>query len=62
LIIYAYEERDRQEVIAQGHQARVLIADAHNRCATFLHQSLEVQGGRWQFHDGSDRRELVSQP
>lgn len=40
LIIYAYETRERTEVLQQGHQAKVLVADKNNRCQQFFAQSL----------------------
>ncbi|MGH2415733.1 MAG: aspartate 1-decarboxylase [Microcystaceae cyanobacterium] len=40
LIIYAYEERDRAEVLRNGHTARVMVADEQNRCQEFFYQTL----------------------
>lgn len=40
LIIYAYEERDRSAVLAEGHQAQVVVADENNRCQQFFSQTL----------------------
>ncbi|MGK7940941.1 MAG: aspartate 1-decarboxylase [Crocosphaera sp.] len=40
LIIYAYEECDRQEVLQTGHTARVLIANQDNKIDDFLIQTL----------------------
>jgi aspartate 1-decarboxylase len=40
LIIIAYEYRDRAEVMQQGHQAKVIVADEHNRCREFIEQDL----------------------
>lgn len=40
LIIYAYEERDRAEVLREGHTAQVMVANEHNRCQEFFSQSL----------------------
>ena len=40
LLIYAYEERDRDEVFKHGHQAKVMIADATNHCQEFYYQRL----------------------
>lgn len=42
LIIIAYAERDRTEVLQQGHQAKVLIADENNRCHQFMYQNLTI--------------------
>ncbi|GCA95929.1 aspartate 1-decarboxylase [Microcystis aeruginosa] len=44
LIIYAYEQRPRQEVLEKGHFAKVLVADAENRCQQFFEQSLIPRG------------------
>jgi aspartate 1-decarboxylase len=46
LIIYAYETRDRAEVIKQGHQAKVWIGDGNNQCQEFLLQSLVPSSDR----------------
>ena len=40
LIIYAYEECDRHEVLHKGHTARVLIANRENKIDDFLVQTL----------------------
>lgn len=40
LIIYAYEERDRHQVLQEGHTARVMVADENNRCQEFMVQTL----------------------
>lgn len=40
LIIYCYEERDRAEVLRNGHTARVLVADEQNRLQQFFYQTL----------------------
>lgn len=53
LIIIAYEYRDRPEVMRDGHQARVLIADEHNHCLEFMEQNLVSQGDRLQFNSSS---------
>ncbi|MEL6582018.1 MAG: aspartate 1-decarboxylase [Cyanobacteria bacterium J06621_12] len=49
LIIIAYEYRDRAEVMSQGHQAKVMVADEDNRCREFMEQSLINQGGKLEF-------------
>ncbi|MGK7935293.1 MAG: aspartate 1-decarboxylase [Xenococcaceae cyanobacterium] len=53
LIIIAYEERDRAEVLSQGHQAKVLVADENNCCQEFLLQSLIADGDKLQFQQKS---------
>jgi aspartate 1-decarboxylase len=50
LIIYAYEECDRAEVLVQGHQARVMVADANNCPLEFFSQTLIPKGNRVDFH------------
>jgi aspartate 1-decarboxylase len=51
LIIYAYEERDRADVLCNGHQAKVLIADENNGCQEFLYQTLNPsQDNKVEFH------------
>lgn len=40
LIIYAYEERDRAEVLKFGHHAKVLVADENNQTQQFFEQTL----------------------
>lgn len=41
LIIYAYEECDRHEVLKNGHEAFVMVADEQNNCQEFYHQTLK---------------------
>jgi aspartate 1-decarboxylase len=54
LIIYAYEERDRAEVLRDGHQARVLVTDEHNRPQEFFYQTLNsTQGEGVEFNSTS---------
>ncbi|HHP7229997.1 MAG TPA: aspartate 1-decarboxylase [Xenococcaceae cyanobacterium] len=53
LIIIAYEERDRAEVIKEGHQAKVLVADSKNRCQDFIEQNLITQGNTIKLHSAS---------
>ncbi|MUG91085.1 aspartate 1-decarboxylase [Scytonema sp. UIC 10036] len=50
VIIAAYEERDRAEVFRTGHEARVVIADEHNRCKKFFSQILEPCQSKLLFH------------
>ncbi len=50
VIIAAYEERDRTEVFRTGHEARVVIADEHNRCKQFFYQTLAPCQGKLIFH------------
>ena len=49
LIIIAYEYCDRAEVMSQGHLAKVIVADEHNRCAEFMEQSLVNRVGKLEF-------------
>ena len=52
VIIAAYEECDRAEVLRTGHEARVVIVDEHNRCKQFFSQTLEPSQGKLLFHSG----------
>ena len=54
LIIIAYEYRDRSEVMSQGHQAKVIVADEHNHCLEFIEQRLVNESGKLQFQSSSD--------
>jgi aspartate 1-decarboxylase len=53
LIIIAYESCDRSEVMRNGHQAKVVVTDEHNRCQEFIEQSLVPQGGNLEFRSSS---------
>ena len=53
LIIIAYEYRDRAEVMAKGHQAKVMIADPDNHCGEFIEQNLTTEGDRLEFQVSS---------
>jgi len=50
VIIAAYQECDREEVMRNGHVAKVIIADEHNRCQEFLYQQLIPNRGNVEFH------------
>ena len=54
LIIYAYEERERSELMGSGHQAKVMVADANNNCQEFFLQTL-VPNGEEQFDFQSEQ-------
>ncbi len=45
IIVAAYEIKERAEVLSQGHCAKVIIADAQNRCEKFFEQCLDSDGG-----------------
>lgn len=48
LIVYAYEERDRAEVLIKGHDAKVIVADENNQIKQFFHQTLTpTKDGKW---------------
>lgn len=53
LIIYAYEERDRSDVLRNGHEARVMVADDRNRCQQFFYQTLQPGENTVEFHSFS---------
>lgn len=44
LIIYAYEQVERNKILQNGHLARVYIADEQNHCQQFIEQRLTPQG------------------
>ncbi len=52
LIIYAYEERDRFDVMINGHEAKVLVADENNQAQEFFHQTLKPNNGKIEFDAG----------
>ena len=49
LIIYAYEQCDRNKVMLTGHQAKVIVGDENNNIADFFEQSLNSNEGRLEF-------------
>lgn len=53
LIIIAYEYRDRTSVMRDGHQAKVIVTDEHNRCREFMEQELVPQGENLKFKSSS---------
>jgi aspartate 1-decarboxylase len=55
LIIVAYEERDRDEVLREGHGARVIISDENNRVRDYMHQQLIPDGDTVQLHTLSNK-------
>ena len=59
LIIIAYEERDRAEVMREGHQAKVLVADENNRPKNFMEQNLIPQGSGVKLHSTSYSHQIL---
>ena len=57
VIIAAYEERKRSEVLRTGHEAKVAILDKDNRCTDFLLQTLEPKSGQLRYHSHSCRNQ-----
>jgi aspartate 1-decarboxylase len=55
LIIIAYEYRDRAEILSQGHQAKVIVADEHNHCLEFIEQNLVNESGKLQFQSSAEQ-------
>jgi len=49
LLIYAYEEKERSEVLKNGHQAKVLVANQDNECEQFFLQTLIPSGSKVKF-------------
>ncbi len=54
VIIAAYEFRQRHEVLAQGHQAKVVIPDQNNHCQELLVQSLTETAQGWELTSRQD--------
>jgi len=52
LIIIAYESRERAEVLLNGHQAKVFVADENNRCHKLLVQTLTPKDNQLVFNTG----------
>ncbi len=50
LVIWANEERDRAEVLKNGHQAKVVLADEQNRPQKVFAQTLIPQQDSVDFH------------
>lgn len=51
VLIFTFESRDHAEVLKYGHEAKVIIADEHNRCQEFLTQTLvPAQNDTVEFH------------
>lgn len=51
LIIYAYEQLDRDDIIKHGHKAKVLVADENNNIADYFEQTLSYNNGEIQFQE-----------
>ncbi|WP_069791571.1 aspartate 1-decarboxylase [Cyanobacterium sp. IPPAS B-1200] len=49
LIIYAYEQCERNYILEKGHQAKVLIAGEKNEVADFFIQTLNYDNGKFEF-------------
>jgi aspartate 1-decarboxylase len=50
LIIIAYETVERDEILAKGHQAKVLIADENNHYQEFYYQTITPGKDKIEFH------------
>lgn len=53
LIVYAYQDRARADVLASGHQARIAIGDDDNRVAEFRRQALVPAADGLRFEPGA---------
>ena len=64
LIIWANEERERSEVLRQGHQARVLIADENNRSKEVFYQTLTPNGETLEYngYETANDKQLTNFP
>ncbi|WP_066348549.1 aspartate 1-decarboxylase [Geminocystis sp. NIES-3708] len=51
LIIYAYEQCDRQDVMINGHRAKVLVADQKNNIADYFEQTLISNNDEIEFQE-----------
>ncbi|NCO74031.1 MAG: aspartate 1-decarboxylase [Cyanobacteria bacterium] len=51
LIIYAYEQCDRHDIMMKGHKAKVLVADENNNIADFFEQTLTNNNGEIEFQE-----------
>ena len=49
LIIYAYEQCDRNKVMITGHRSKVIVGDEENNIADFFEQSLTSNNGKLDF-------------
>ncbi len=49
LIIYAYEEHERANLLINGHIARILVANEYNECQEFIEQHLVCTGDQLEF-------------
>jgi aspartate 1-decarboxylase len=49
LIIYAYEQCDRNKIMLTGHQAKVIVGDENNDIADFFEQFLIPHEGKLDF-------------
>lgn len=50
LIIWANEQCDRAEVLKNGHEAKIVVADENNHCQELLYQTLTPNQGSVEFH------------
>ena len=57
LVIWANEERDRAEVLREGHQAQVVLADEENRIQKVFAQTLIPRQDAVEFHCEHDADE-----
>jgi aspartate 1-decarboxylase len=56
LLIYAYEEKERAEVLQKGHQAKVLVANQDNDCEEFFWQNLAPQENTVKFEQFTSKK------
>lgn len=50
LIIWANEQCDRTDVLKNGHQAKIVVADENNHCQELLYQTLTPNQDKLEFH------------
>ncbi|MEO1430880.1 MAG: aspartate 1-decarboxylase [Cyanobacteria bacterium J06633_8] len=61
LVIWANEERDRAEVLREGHQAKVILADEENRPQKVFSQTLIPAQDSVEFHCEHTRNEIAKE-
>jgi aspartate 1-decarboxylase len=53
LIIWANEQCDRADVLKNGHEAKIVLADENNHCQEFIYQTLTPNQDKIEFHSVS---------
>ncbi len=61
LIIYAYEQHQREQVLRNGHTAKVFVADENNNLQELIVQNLIPVGNGVELQSYSDKITLIEQ-